>query len=268
MAELGGIKHDLGEIPHWVWIGVAGAGTLLWVLTRGKGTGGQVANPATLPLSTDPGTPTAGGSTSSTDYSGALANLQAEIAALQTAGGAAGGPAPVGQPATPDQSTIPSPFVAHLPTAIFGASGLLPTTSSPTDAGLSMAQQGVQDQLGVYGGAPVKTTNPFAGVGGGWDGVTQTTYQGGGIVTNLGIAQPAPAVGQIVPPAVQTPFGGPSYIYANNFQPGQTQQSGDGTLAGVLQGQIAGGGLSQAQARQSWDNTPASIRGSGPNPFA
>ena len=84
----------------------------------------------------------------------------------------------------------------------------------------------------------VETNNPYTGAGGGWDQVTQTTYAGGGTVTNLGVAQPAPAPGQIIPPAVQdqTMYDANGqvdwqktldnvYIYPQGFQPGQTQPS-------------------------------------------
>lgn len=228
------LKEDLSKIPHWVWIGVAGAVTLLYFLQRPHA-GSAAAAPAALAAApaTDPGIPTAGGSTSSTDYSGTLAQLQSEIAALQTGAGSASGPGPTQQQPTTD-------YQAHLPNAAYNPvpiprTGLLPTTSSPTAGGLSLANQYLQQALGVYGGPVVDTNTPYAGLGSTWDGVTQTTYQGGGVVTNLGVAQSAPAPGQVIPPAVQdqTMYDANGqvdwaktlqnvYIYPQGFQPGQT----------------------------------------------
>lgn len=252
------LKDDLRDIPSWVWLGAAAAGALLFLITHLGGK--SAAPPAADPLASqvDAGTP-AGASGSTADP---MSQFLAELAALQGMSNPASGPAPTQPPLTTNQNPnnigLPSAAYNPLPVSEVSNGGLLPTTSQPTATGLDTAYQAIQNQLGVYGGAPVSQTAPYAGQGLGstWDQVTQTTYAGGGQVTNLGIAQPAPSPGQVVPPAVQTPYSAnpySGYTYSPGFTPGQTQ-TGSGSVLDVLAQEVASGMITQAQANQSRAN--------------
>lgn len=261
---MGDIKEDLRKIPHWVWVGVAGAVTLLYFLNRGSNNAASTGAASADPLSSqvDGGTTTGGASTDP------LSTFLSEWSALQSMNNPAPGPGTTSQQLTTTDNSNPNGI--GLPTAAYNPisldnSGLLPTTSLPTQAGIDTAQQAIQNMLGVYGGAPVSVTNPDVGLGSTWDDVTQTIYAGGGVVTNLGIAQPAPAVGAVVPPAVQdTTIYNPgtsvvnqqatqagAYYYAPGFKPGQTQPAGGGSLASVIQQEINSGLITQAQGEAS-----------------
>jgi hypothetical protein len=192
------LLSDIKELPSWVWLGAVGIGAILYLITK-RGAGSTLT----------------GGGTASTDTSGQQAStggvsMADVLAAIHQAG------------------TQTNPAVSVPPSPVTPPSG----TVQPGGQELTPVQQ---QQMGPYGGSPVQTANPFAGIPG-WEGVSATQYSGGGTLLNLGTAQPAPQPGQVIPPAVQdqvvyNPNGTPNwdatlkqaYQYPQGFTPGMTQ---------------------------------------------
>src|ERR1035437_7488202 len=258
---IGKLKTEWGDIPTWAKIGTGVAAVGLFILTKVSGTG---TTAGTVAATTGASTPNSTGIV--------------DLTPTSSTGGAQG---------STDSTNINAPnstFQGSLPSAAYNpiAQQTNPTTqqTNPADvfgtvpsSGLSPSQQSlqaeqIQSALGSYGGNLVGSSNPFANVGGGWADVKQSTYAGGGSVLNLGLAQPAPAVGQVIPPAVQGSVvyqPGTSipdwqatlnntYAYPANFSPGQVQSNTPSTIGAQ---QAAATQAAQQQANDFYAQTVA-----------
>lgn len=205
------LKTDWSDIPTWVKIGTLVGGAVLFLLSkRGGSTGTTIAS------TQSPGNTLTGGVLNTTPIS--------------TTGDTTGTRnAPTGTDTTNNNpNNIGLPSAAYNPQPI-GNNGLSPSQNQ-------LQQNDINKLLGPYGGTPVSVTNPFSSITG-WSLVTDTQYSGGGNVLNLGVAQPAPQPGQVIPPAVQgsviyhpgtsipdwTATVNNAYQYPQNFSPGMVQ---------------------------------------------
>lgn len=249
------LKDDLKNVPSWVWLGGAAGIGLLYIL--GRNSAGTAASTNPLGVSSTPSVTTdttaPAGTTAAAGSSSDLTSLESYLAQLLSQGNQNLTPSPT----SPTQTTTPT------------QSGMNPNNISDPLVNAGPVGNSIQTLLGPYGGPVVSTSAPYQGLGSSWNDVLVSQFAGGGTVTDLGVAQPRPAVGAVVPPAVQNPTVynpgtsvvnqqqnvAQAYTYSYGFQPGQTQGAGGGSLASVIQQEIAAGVITQAQGQQSARNS-------------